>query len=231
MGANNLKSKGRKFKILFGIVFILIFIYLIVGLDIFNKENLFEFFTTGKESKGFGIFYTMSITLLMVFFVPISWFSALGAFLFGWRGYIYVIIGGMIASVLAFYIAKLFRKDVIKVVSKVYYRKERDISLEEVSRQIEKHGMGYVFFMRSMPFIPFSVANYVSGLSSISLKDYILGTILGLAPGQFITTYFFVKAVNIRENPLGAIIAAVVKGVYVLLVILWQKKSKYSTKE
>ncbi|QQY80079.1 putative membrane protein YdjX (TVP38/TMEM64 family) [Keratinibaculum paraultunense] len=224
-------NRNRKFKILFGIIFILMFTYLIVSLNIFNKENLFDFFTTGKESKGFGIFYIVAITLLMVFFVPISWFSALGAFLFGWRGYIYIIIGGMLASILAFYIAKLFREDVIKLVSKVYYRKERDVSLEEVSRQIEKHGMGYVFFMRSMPFIPFSVANYVSGLSSISLKDYILGTILGLVPGQFITTYFFVKAIDIKENPLGAVVAAVVKGAYILLVILWQKKSKYSTKE
>ncbi len=224
-------NRNRKFKILFGIIFILMFTYLIVSLNIFNKENLFDFFTTGKESKGFGIFYIVAITLLMVFFVPISWFSALGAFLFGWRGYIYIIIGGMLASILAFYIAKLFREDVIKLVSKVYYRKERDVSLEEVSRQIEKHGMGYVFFMRSMPFIPFSVANYVSGLSSIPLRPYVIGTFLGLAPGQFITTYFFVKAVDIRENPMGAVIAAVIKGAYVFLVILWQRKSKYKTKE
>lgn len=226
-----LKTKGRGFKIVFGVLFLLMFIYLIVSLNIFDKDNLFEFFTSGSENKGFGIVYTVLITLLMVFFVPISWFSAIGAFLFGWKGYLYVIIGGMIASVSAFYIAKIFRQDVIKVVNKIYYKKERDVSLEEVSRQIEKHGMGYVFFMRSMPFIPFSIANYVSGLSSISLKDYVFGTILGLAPGQFITTYFFVKAVDIRENPIGAIIAAVVKGAYVLLVILWQRKSKYKTKE
>ncbi len=52
----------------------------------------------------------------------------------------------MIASVLSFYIAKVFRRDVIKIVNKIYYRKERDISLEQVSGQIEEHGMGYVFF-------------------------------------------------------------------------------------
>ena len=82
-----------------------------------------------------------------------------------------------------------------------------------------------------MPFIPLSVANYVSGLSSISFKDYVLGTILGLVPGQFITTYFFVKAVDIKQDPIGALIAGAIKGGYVLLVILWQRKSKYKTKE
>ncbi len=85
--------------------------------------------------------------------------------------------------------------------------------------------------MRSMPFIPFSIANYVSGLSSISLRDYILGTILGLAPGQLINNYFFVKAIDIKENPLGALIAGAIKGAYISIVILWKRKSKYKTKE
>lgn len=221
----------RSFKLVFIVGFILIFIYLIVGLNIFNKDNLLEFFATGEENAGFGIFFTSLITVLMVFFVPISWFSALGAFFFGLRGFIYVITGGIISSVISFYIAKIFRNDVIKIVNKIYYRKERDVSLEQVSTQVEKYGVGYVFFMRSMPFIPFSIANYVSGLSSISLRDYISGTILGLAPGQFITTYFFVKAVDVKENPLGALIAAAIKGGYVLMIILWRRKSRYKTKE
>jgi len=226
-----LKGSKKNFKLIFIIVFVLIFVYLVASLNIFNKDSLFEFFDTEKGGKGFGIIFTVLITILMVFFVPISWFSALGAFFFGMKGYLYVITGGMLSAILSFYIAKIFRKDVIKVVNKVYYRKKRDLSLEQISQQIEKYGVGYVFFIRSMPFIPLSVANYVSGLSSISFKDYVLGTILGLVPGQFITTYFFVKAVDIKQDPIGALIAGAIKGGYVLLVILWQRKSKYKTKE
>ncbi len=93
-------------------------------------------------------FYNFNSIINGVFFVPISWFSALGGFFFfGLKGFLYVITAGMIASVLSFYIAKVFRRDVIKIVNKIYYRKERDISLEQVSGQIEEHGMGYVFFL------------------------------------------------------------------------------------
>lgn len=226
-----METDKKGFKILFGIGLLVVFIYLIISLNIFSKESLTELFTSARENKAFGIFFTSLISILMVFFVPISWFSALGAVFFGLKGFLYVIVAGIIAAILSFYIAKVFRKDVIKVVNKIYYRKEREVSLEEVAKQLEKHGMGYVFFMRSMPFIPFSIANYVSGLSSIRLKDYVIGTIMGLAPGQFATTYFFYKAVDIRENPVGALIAGGIKAAYVLLVILWQKKSKYSTKE
>ncbi|NMB08647.1 MAG: TVP38/TMEM64 family protein [Tissierellia bacterium] len=226
-----METENKRFKILFAIGLIAVFIYLIINLNIFSKESLKEIFMSARDDKSFGMFFTIFIALLMVFFVPISWFSALGAFFFGLKGFLYVITAGMIAAVLAFYIAKVFRRDVVKIVNKLYYRKERDITLEQISNKIEKHGMGYVFFMRSMPFIPFSIANYVSGLSSIGLKDYVLGTIMGLAPGQFATTYFFYKAVDVRENPIGALIAGGIKAAYVLLVILWQRKSKYSTKE
>ena len=226
-----MKQNSEKLKIVFVIAFISVFIYLIVSLNIFNKDSLFEFFTSERESTSFGVLFITLITILMVFFVPISWFSAIGAFLFSLKGFLYIITGGMISSIISFYIAKIFRKDVIKVVNKLYYRKKRDMSLEQISKQIGEQGVGYVFFMRSMPFIPFTIANYVSGLSSISLRDYVIGTLLGLVPGQFITTYFFVKAVDVRANPMGALIAVGIKAGYVLLVILWQKKSKYKTKE
>lgn len=224
-------AKNKSFKILFAIGLIAIFIYLIISLNIFSKESLKGIFMSARDDKSFAVFFTILITILMIFFVPISWFSALGAFFFGLKGFLYVIIGGMIASVIAFYIAKIFREDVIRIVNKVYYRKERDVSLEQISKQIEKYGMGYVFFIRSMPFIPFGIANYVSGLSSIGFKDYVLGTILGIVPGQFATTYFFYKAIDTRENPMGTLIAGGIKASYVALVILWQRKSKYKTKE
>lgn len=226
-----MNSDKKGIKLLFGVALIVVFVYLIISLNIFSKESLEELFTSVKEDTSFGMFFTTLITLLMVFFVPISWFSALGAFFFGLKGFLYVIAAGIIAAIISFYIAKVFRKDVIKIINKLYRRKERDISLEQISRQLERHGIGYVFFMRSMPFIPFSIANYVSGLSSIRLKDYVIGTIMGLAPGQFATTYFFVKAVDVRQNPIGALIAGGIKAAYVFLVILWRRKSKYKTKE
>lgn len=224
-----MNKKGAKIIII--LVFILILSYLIVGLDIFNKSNLLEFFNILEQSEGVGIYFTIIISLLMVFFVPISWFSALAGVFFGIKGYIYILTGGMIAAIISFYIAKIFREDVKKVVNKLYGRKERKVELNQVSKAIEDRGLGYIFILRSMPFIPFSIANYVSGLSSISFKNYLFGTFLGLGPSQFITTYFFAKAVDIRRNPLKALMAAGIKGLYVLLVLLWQRKNKYKAKD
>ena len=218
-------------KIILILAFILILSYLIVELDIFNKSNLLEFFHTLEQGEGVGIYFTIIISILMVFFVPISWFSALAGAFFGIKGYIYILTGGMIAAIISFYIAKIFREDVKKIVDKLYGRKERKVELDQVSKAIEDKGLGYIFVLRSIPFIPFSIANYVAGLSSASLKDYILGTFLGLAPSQLITTYFFAKAVDIRKNPLKALLAGAIKVSYVFIVILWQRKNKHKAKD
>lgn len=147
------------------------------------------------------------------------------------KGFIYIFVGGIVGSIISFYIARVFQDDVMKIVYKIYNRKKRKVSLDEVESKIEKFGIGYVFFLRSMPFIPFSVANFVSGVTSIKLRDYIWGTILGLGPGQFITTFFFSRAVNLKEDPIGAIIGASIKIIYVGIVILWQRNSRFKSKE
>lgn len=224
-------TKKRAMKIGLIAAFIVALIYLIMSLNIYNKESLTNFFERGSENPNFAVFFTVFTTILIVFFVPISWLNALGAFFFGLRGFIYISIAGIIGSTISFFIAKVFQEDAMKIVNKIYNRKERKVSLNEVTSKIDKFGMGYVFFMRSMPFIPFSVANAVSGVTSISYRDYLLGTILGLIPGQFITNLFFTKAVSFREDPMGAIMAAGIKALYVVIVLFWQKKSKYQTKE
>lgn len=226
-----MESNKRYLKIGLILVLILIFIYLVKNLNIFDKDSLLNILLSEKERDRFGLIFAVFIGLLMVFFVPLSWFSPLAAFFFGLKGFIYIIIGGLMAAILSFFIARMFKEDIIKIINKIYYRKERKVDLDEVSTRIEKYGLSYIFFMRSMPFIPFGIANYVSGITSVSLGDYILGTFLGLAPSQAINSYFFVKAINIGRNPLQVLVAGLIKGIYVLLIFLWQRKSKFNVKE
>lgn len=224
-------KKNKIVKIVVIAIFIGILLYLIFSFNIFNKDGLENFLKTAGADRNFSLFFFIITTVLVIFFVPISWFSALGAFFFGLKGFIYVITAGMIGATVSFYLARIFQEDVMKIVNKVYYRKDRKVSLEEVSKKIEEYGTGYVFFIRSMPFIPFSVANFISGITSIKLKNYLLGTLIGLGPGQLATTYFFTKAVDIKANPLGAFLAALIKGGYVILVLILFNRSKYKTKE
>lgn len=224
-------KNNRYFKIFIIIVFLLIFTYLIIKLNIFNKDQVLKLISEGKESTYFKLYFIALVTILLIFFVPISWLSLAATIFFGMKGSIFITIAGMLSGLISFCIARVFKEDVSQLVDKIYYRKERKISLEEIYAKVKEYGFGYVLFIRSMPFIPFSIANYMFGISFVSLPYFSLATLLAVFVGQTINIYLFQKALNIGQSPLDTIIAAGLKGLYFLLIILWQKKSKYVAKE
>lgn len=226
-----MRKKDKYLKMFVVAIFLLTFICLIVKLDIFNKEHLLELISEREANSNFNVYFTLITAILLVFFVPISWLSLSAAIFFGIRGIILITLAGMISSILSFGIARIFKEDVSKWVERIYYRKERKVTLEEIYSKVKEYGFSYVFFIRSMPFIPFSIGNYIFGISFVSFRDFLLATLLAVSVGQGINVYFFHKAINIGKSPLDAIVAAVLKGLYFLIIILWQKKSKYISKE
>ncbi|MBU9719936.1 MULTISPECIES: TVP38/TMEM64 family protein [Bacillaceae] len=55
--------------------------------------------------------------------------------------------------------------------------------VEKLQKKIEEDGFYLVFIMRILPVINFDFVSYVSGLSKVRFKQYILGTIVGIIPG------------------------------------------------
>jgi uncharacterized membrane protein YdjX (TVP38/TMEM64 family) len=52
-------------------------------------------------------------------------------------------------------------------------------------RQISRHGFLSVLTVRIFPVAPFTVVNMVAGACQIHVRDFFLGTLLGMAPGIF----------------------------------------------
>ncbi|MBZ2174859.1 VTT domain-containing protein [Schnuerera sp. xch1] len=211
--------------------FILIFTYLILSFDIFNRNSIFTLITQDIYSMGMEIIFIGVVTILLIFFVPISWLSAISAVLFGLRGAIFISIGGILSAIISFSIARIFKDDVSRIIDRIYYRKKRKLTLDEIYLKIKKYGFGYVLFLRSLPFIPFSMGNYIFGISFIPFKQFVFATLLAVSIGQGINVYFFDKALRIGENPIDTLIAGVIKGIYFLVIFLWSRKSKYNAKD
>jgi uncharacterized membrane protein YdjX (TVP38/TMEM64 family) len=55
--------------------------------------------------------------------------------------------------------------------------------LNRVRRSIARRGVLAVAAVRMVPIAPFTLVNLVAGASRIPLLDYVLGTIIGMAPG------------------------------------------------
>ncbi len=88
--------------------------------------------------------------------------------------------------------------------------------LNKVSRALGKRGIVSVAVLRLVPVAPFTIVNLISGASHIRFRDYIVGTLFGMAPGIAVMTALGDRLRHILQNPSAANIALLV-----LVVAVW----------
>lgn len=59
-----------------------------------------------------------------------------------------------------------------------------------LSRRLSRKGFIPIFLVRLLPIAPFSAINMVCGAAGIRFRDYVIGTLLGIAPGAAALTLF-----------------------------------------
>lgn len=92
-------------------------------------------------------------------------------------------IGSLAGASICFWIARAYgRKTVEKLVSR--------FKLEKADVLLGSRGKQLVFMTRLIPFMPFDLVSYLSGLTSMSFRSFILATGIGQLPLIFIYTYF-----------------------------------------
>ncbi|MFO7559332.1 MAG: VTT domain-containing protein [Desulfobacterales bacterium] len=93
-------------------------------------------------------------------------------------GFFYSLIGGMLSAVAVYWVGELLGRNTI--------RKLTGSKLNKISRKIAKHGIINIIFVRIIPVAPFTIINLVAGASHINFRDYLLGTLIGMAPGMMV---------------------------------------------
>jgi uncharacterized membrane protein YdjX (TVP38/TMEM64 family) len=92
-------------------------------------------------------------------------------------GSISVLIGAYIGAMVAFLLARYaFRSTVDAWASRYKWVGAFDSALTE-------KGLSITLLLRFSPLIPFSVFNYIMGVTGLSTREYIIGTVIGIIPG------------------------------------------------
>jgi uncharacterized membrane protein YdjX (TVP38/TMEM64 family) len=100
-------------------------------------------------------------------------------------GVISVFIGASLGAVSAFLLGRyLLRTQVKKLSNKYAIFEALDLALEE-------NGLKIFLLLRLSPIIPFNAINYIGGISSVSLRDYVIA-LIAILPGT--TLYVFLGA-------------------------------------
>ncbi len=68
-------------------------------------------------------------------------------------------------------------------------RTEGDSRFRAVDAAIGRHGLRIVVLLRLSPVFPFNVLNYALGLTGVRLRDYVIGSFVGMLPGTLLYVY------------------------------------------
>jgi uncharacterized membrane protein YdjX (TVP38/TMEM64 family) len=134
-----------------------------------------------------------------------------------------VIFGGtglVIGSVIAFYISRIGGKPVlIKLIGEKW--------LGRLDRWVEKNGVKAIFFTRIIPIIPFDLISYISGITNLEFKDYLLATILGAFPRSLILALIGVSMGEIFKFIGVSLEITFVVGMIGLIVLAYLERKGY----
>jgi uncharacterized membrane protein YdjX (TVP38/TMEM64 family) len=126
-----------------------------------------------------------------------AWLLALVAGLaFGLvKGVLLVWISATAAAVLGFLIARYFARHRIEQLAK------RNEKYEAVDRAIKRHGWKVVLLLRISPLLPYTISNYIYGLTAVDFVHYLIATAVGMLP--MVAVYVSIGAAG-REAALAA---------------------------
>ncbi|MBR7985810.1 VTT domain-containing protein [Burkholderia cenocepacia] len=149
--------------------------------------------------------------------VPITLLIAATGLVFGaWPGFAYAGVGSMAAAAATYALGRWLGRDAV--------RRLAGPRANRLSEHIGRRGVVAMAVLRLLPIAPFTVVNLVAGASHIGLRDYLIGTALGMLPGIVLTVTFAHQLTAALSHPgpgafawLAAIGLALV-GVSILLV-------------
>jgi uncharacterized membrane protein YdjX (TVP38/TMEM64 family) len=164
-------------------------VFIVAAVVVIRFTPVKEFLTAERlglflETAGFlaPLVYMMIYAVGVCLFVPGTLLTTLGAAIFGpYFGFLYVWLGAMIGSSLAFFIGRYLGRDF--AASLVGDR------LKKYDEAIERNGFATVLYLR-LVYFPFTPMNFGMGLTKVRFRDYFSGTALGIIVGTFIFTFF-----------------------------------------
>jgi len=93
--------------------------------------------------------------------------------------------------------------------------------LERLSRRLAKHGILTMITVRIVPVAPFAVLNLFVGAAHLSLRDFLIGTVIGMAPAVIAMTLFAEGLLSLlRQADLRAV-ALLLVGLLALGGLAW----------
>jgi uncharacterized membrane protein YdjX (TVP38/TMEM64 family)/rhodanese-related sulfurtransferase len=151
----------------------------------FNSDKLAPTLVEGAV-RDLGPWAPVGHVVLFAFgtivFLPGALFGLAGGVLFGplW-GTILNLAGAALGATAAFLVGRFVAAD--------WVRGRAGPHLQRLVDGVEAEGWRFVAFVRLVPLFPFNLTNYALGLTRISLRDYVVASVICMLPGTLAYTW------------------------------------------
>ena len=190
--------------------------------EIVSLRNMVHWGAVLRSQPGHSFLVIAGYVVAILAMVPIPVLILPTALVFGpLSGCIYSFAGCLAGAAATYAVGYAVGKDTVQRIARGKWK--------ALEREMQKSGIMAVAALRLLPVAPFTLINIVAGAFKIPLRDYLIGSFLGLAPGILVMNFFaheFARAV--REPGIGtyatlaACIAAAVTG------FIWIKRKASS---
>jgi uncharacterized membrane protein YdjX (TVP38/TMEM64 family) len=128
--------------------------------------------------------YAVTYVVATVLLLPASLLTLGAGFAYGpLAGTLLVSPVSVTAATIAFLLGRTVARGWIAA------RVVRDPRFAAVDAAIEREGLKIVILLRLSPVLPFGLLNYALGLTRVRLRDYVLGSFVGMLPATFLYVY------------------------------------------
>lgn len=188
-------TKARKDRIiLLAIVAVCLFIYFFVPsvnsaintavstLVTTDIQNVIDYI---RSFGGYAVAVSFLLMILQSLISPIPAFfiTLSNAAIWGWwKGAILSWTSSMVGAAMCFYIARIIGRDIVVKLNS-------NAALENIEQFFEKYGANAIIIARLLPFIPFDIVSYFSGLTPIGFWKFFIATGIGQLPATIVYSY------------------------------------------
>lgn len=124
------------------------------------------------------VLFVAAYAVLTVLLVPGSPLTVAGGVLFGpFVGTALVVVGATLGATGAFAWGRRLGREAVERLTGQRFAKVDD--------WLDERGLLAVLYVRLIPIVPFNLLNPAAGVTDLRLRDFVLGTAVGIIPGTF----------------------------------------------
>lgn len=127
-----------------------------------------------------------------------------------------VVAGALLGAVAAFFLGRLLGRDAVQRFT--------GARVDRLDDLLARRGLAAVLAARLVPVVPFTATNYLAGLTALRLRDFVVGTVVGILPAT--TAYVTIGAFGSEPGswPVLASVAALVVLTLAGALVAWRRR-------